>query len=324
MLTGTPLDLTPFGGVLAALGWLYWFAALALVVIALWLPKAWWKKLLAVALVAGGVVYPVLIRPVSQHVDAARQQQDESKARLAEATALFEQRCKGAGEKIHRTVDKVDGVVWMKWREQAKNQSDQFKLDDPYGQDCGGEDCISLMLRVTSGAALNPEEAKRHQSGYRFVETTDPRTKKRVRYTGVIKVTHVRTPAQIEEYKRNSNGVDPGPNVYGFGLEQQEIETYTARFGITWDDISTREDRERWIAGGSLKLIDLRTNDVVAERVGYMMDRGQGSRAGFRSPWLFAPQTACPAFELSEARNPILASRSRFFVYRVLIPIQGD
>lgn len=50
MLTGTLLDLAPFGGLLAALGWLYWLAALAIAAIALWLPKAWWKKLLAARL----------------------------------------------------------------------------------------------------------------------------------------------------------------------------------------------------------------------------------------------------------------------------------
>ena len=53
MLTGTPLDLTPFGGLLAALGWLYWAIAAGLIVLALWLPKAGWMKLAAGALVTG-------------------------------------------------------------------------------------------------------------------------------------------------------------------------------------------------------------------------------------------------------------------------------
>jgi hypothetical protein len=48
------------------------------------------------------------------------------------------------------------------------------------------------------------------------------------------------------------------------------------RYGVTYDDISTREERDYWIAGSSLKVIDLQTNEVMAERIGYMMDRGQG------------------------------------------------
>jgi hypothetical protein len=38
----------------------------------------------------------------------------------------------------------------------------------------------------------------------------------------------------------------------------------------------------------------------MAERIGYMMDRGQGNRSGGRSPWLFAADNACPGFQ----RNP--------------------
>ncbi len=65
---------------------------------------------------------------------------------------------------------------------------------------------------------------------------------------------------------------------------------------MTFDDISTREDREYWIAGSSLKVIDLANNEVIAERIGYMVDWAQGSRAGGRSPWLFAADNACPRF----------------------------
>ena len=65
---------------------------------------------------------------------------------------------------------------------------------------------------------------------------------------------------------------------------------------IAYDDISTREERDYWIAGSSLKVIDLKTNEVIAERIGYMMDWAQGSRVGGRSPWLFAADNACPDF----------------------------
>lgn len=69
------------------------------------------------------------------------------------------------------------------------------------------------------------------------------------------------------------------------------------RYGVTYDDISTREEREYWIAGSSLKVIDMQTNEIIAERIGYMVDWAQGSRAGQRSPWLFAADNACPGFQ---------------------------
>jgi hypothetical protein len=42
-----------------------------------------------------------------------------ARARLDESMSLFKERCKSAGEKITRTVDNVEGVVWMKWRESS-------------------------------------------------------------------------------------------------------------------------------------------------------------------------------------------------------------
>ena len=129
MLTGTPLDLTPFGGLLAALGWLYWLLALALVLLALWWPKRWWVKLVSAAVVLCAGIYPVFVRPVEKRVEAANQEQERFKARLDAAMALFEQRCKTAGEKITRPVENVEGVVWMKWRDKidVKDDFDQFK-----------------------------------------------------------------------------------------------------------------------------------------------------------------------------------------------------
>ena len=323
-MSGTPLDLTPFGAVLSAIGWLFWLLVLGLLVVAWWLPRVLWQKIAAVAIVAAGL-HVVIIRPLQ--VELAQRQ--AGKGRLDEAMALFKKRCESAGEKIARTTDGVEGVVWMKWREpisNADNFADQFKLNDPYGNDCGAEDCIARLLRVTSGASLNPEEAKRHVLGYRFVDTIDPADGQRYRYRAVIKSTHKRTPEQIAEYRKNT-GRDPGPDVYGFALERELIQKFDAIYGITWDDVSTREDREHWVAASALKIVDLRTNEVVAERIGYMIDQGQGSQAGFRSPWLFAQQTACPEFPQvgpSDPRRRRAYSETRDFVLKIIRSTQGE
>jgi len=321
-MSGTPLDLTPFGSVVSAIGWLYWLVAFAILGFALWLPKVLWQKIAAVA-IAVAAVYLVFVRPAQTRLLAQQQQHKESNTKLDEAMALFKKRCESAGEKIVRTVENVDGVVWMKWREpisNADNFADQFKLNDPYGQDCGAEDCIARLLRVTEGAALNQEAAIRHRVGYRFVETVDPKDGQRYRYRAVIKPTHKRAPEQIAEYIKNT-GRDPGPDVFDFALERQPVVEFAALFGITWDDISTREDREHWIAGGALKVIDLQTNAAIAERIGYMIDQGQGSQAGFRSPWLFAQQTACVAFPSiapADPRQRRSGAETRDFSFKVL------
>jgi hypothetical protein len=299
-MTGTPLDLTPFGPLLSALGLLYWLLAIALIAFALWYPNRWLFKLPLAALVLVIFAYPVV-----RHAQLQQVQSNESKARLDAAMALFAERCKTAGEKIKRTVENVDGVVWMKWREKitgADNFADQFRLNDPYGQDCGAEDCIKLLLRATRGLDIDSAKQTSFTQGFRFVESVDPADGQAYRYA--------------LRYARG--GLDRQV------LEREPVSTRKARYGILWNDISTRTDREHWIAGSSMKVIDLQTNEVFAERIGYMIDKGQGSQTGFRSPWLFAEYTACPAFERSEAGNPMKVSRSRNFVQKILKPTQGE
>jgi hypothetical protein len=74
------------------------------------------------------------------------------------------------------------------------------------------------------------------------------------------------------------------------------IEKPTSKFGIEWNDISTPEDRKYWVAGSRLRIIDLTDNTIVAERIGYFIEAGFGSRAGGRRPWLTSrgPHTTCP------------------------------
>lgn len=49
-------------------------------------------------------------------------------ARLAKAEATFAERCKKAGEFIHRTVDDVEGVFLMKIRPDGINYGDQLRM----------------------------------------------------------------------------------------------------------------------------------------------------------------------------------------------------
>jgi hypothetical protein len=91
------------------------------------------------------------------------------------------------------------------------------------------------------------------------------------------------------------------------------------RYGVTYDDISTHEDREYWIAGSSLKVVDLKTNEVIAERIGYMVDWSQGATAGGNSPWLTATDAACPAFPLKPGFRA-QPGQADLFVEKVLKP----
>ena len=238
------------------------------------------------------------------------------KSRLATAEAMFQERCKTAGEKIYRTAENVEGIFLMKLRPKGINYGDQFKMDDPYGRDLDGEGYIETFVRGSYELMRpkNPRPGWPPRLGYRYVEALDPKDGMRYRYTGRIDQPWLRD-------KRY------GEWVREFVLDKVPAPADPPRYGITYDDISTHEERECWIAGSSLKVIDLKTNEVMAERIGYMMDPGQGDNGGGRSPWLHAADHACPDFH--RFPDPVVVvpgasaqiRQAQDFVEKVLKPI---
>jgi hypothetical protein len=85
-----------------------------------------------------------------------------------------------------------------------------------------------------------------------------------------------------------------------------EVDRLRSRYGITWEDISTLEDRKYWVAGGRLAVIDLETQEILGERRGYVIDPQFGSENQGRRPWLvvgFSRNLFCPSFENRFDRN---------------------
>ena len=216
--------------------------------------------------------------------------------RQAKAMAMWQERCKTAGEKIYRTVEGVEGIYLMKVRT-TTNFGDQFELDDPYGRDSMGDTYLLNFLRgfyhQRNEKTISGEPPR---TGYAYVEAIDPKDGQRYRYTAAktaVRKMDATAPNVQVDLKRDPNF---DLNIYEFLLAKVPAPGLAPRYGVTYDDISTREEREYWIAGSSLKVVDLQTNEVIAERIGYMVDWAQGSRAGGRSPWLLAANSACPDF----------------------------
>lgn len=248
---------------------------------------------------------------------AASQGNANRNERLKVAEAMFQERCKASGEKIYKTVDGVEGIFLMKIRPEKSNFADQFALDDPYGNDLGGNAYIQSFLRGFFEANGHRAEVPKPNSplhmAYSYIEAVDPGDSKRYRYTGSIKeVVHTSSIMMGGDGKTKFKTKD-------FVLDRIPAAGQPPRYGVTYDDISTREEREYWIAGSSLKIVDLQTNEVIAERIGYMMDRGQGNTSAGRSPWLVAANSACPSFSsMYGARAQLLQTQN--FVEKVLKP----
>jgi hypothetical protein len=216
--------------------------------------------------------------------------------RQTRAQAMFAERCKAAGEKIHKTVENVEGVYLLKIRPTDVNFGEQFRLDDPYGADLGGDGYVESFLRDFH---TPPRRA------YSYAEAIDPKDGQRYRYTGRVEEPWQTNKSYLKGYTR-------------FIVDRAPANGSAPRYGVTYDDISTREEREYWIAGSSLKVIDLHANEIIAERVGYMVDWAQGSRVGGRAPWLLATQQACPKFP---GRHSVAQlGQTKEFVEKVLKP----
>ena len=190
----------------------------------------------------------------------------------------------------------------MKMRPSTINLSDQYALDDPYGRDFGGEDYITSFL---SGRNLDQTFTQAHTRGaYKFVELEDVESKNTFRYEAEVMLSAAKVP---------------------YLKLKKELRTRSAaRYGVTWEDLSRKEDRDVWIAGSLLQIIDLQSNQIVAERIGYMFDAGLGNQNGGRAPWALAEQTACPSFDKSSSGYPSKTSKTRAFILNVLKPIQGQ
>lgn len=274
----------------------------------------WRSALLGLILALAGCADESTPRAMAADAPASVLKQSP-KERQRIAAEMFRERCKKAGVFIHRTVEDVEGIFLMKLRPQGVNFDEQYVLDDPYGSDVDGDGYIKEFLesnyeswaKITS----NPS-SKRVQRGYEYVEVIDPKDGVRYRYTGSLKAVRqkkIDAPNVQLELRRNPNY---DLNIYDYVLKKTPSNSSRPRYGITYDDISTREERDYWIAGSSLRVIDLQTNEVMAERIGYMVDWAQGSSVGGRSPWLLAANNACPEFAPRHGARAQLGQTIRF------------
>jgi hypothetical protein len=239
----------------------------------------------------GGTLVLLLMAawPVWLYLEAKQQEARLIKRNQA-MWAHFEKRCKeDARITIKRVVENVDGVLIMKPRKVATEAElqDQFWMGDPYGYSRSEAARPNILLSYAD------------RGRYSFIEYPNPDD----RIDGAA-LAFVR----LEGYGLDQNGD-----------YQYSKKTMTgnrkSKFGFDWDDISTPEDRAYWIAGGRMRIVDLETKEVIAEKVGYLVDPLQGGRVG-GSTWHFSNSKSCPQ-QVDEY------FKTREFLYQVLKPSPG-
>lgn len=169
------------------------------------------------------------------------------------------------GDKIYRTVDNVEGVLQMKPRPQETDEMwrDQFGMPDPWGR-AQGDGSGSLSRGLDPAISLGKDGNGTGSHGYWFLE-------QRV----------VGSP-QLLRRVASSKG------------ETLEVTKLRSRYGYLTEDISTRDMRKRWIAGGRIKIIDLQTNEVLAMRTGFFRAAGPFSPMRWEGASAYQNERICP------------------------------
>ena len=273
-------------------GWIVRILFFALLGLALWRGKTWQRKIIYALLVVGVFFGPLL---------PSAYQTWQHKQRYAKAKAIFDERCKTAGEKIYRTVENVEGVLLLN----VPPTASQTDLHNPNWPDAGlpqqhgASSYIGYFLSWIDPADVftgKPEPGDR--PGYRFVDAKDR--------LGLL-----------WRYTLKKNG-EQGIGEPGFpDLIKTEQKGALAHYAVSYANLINFEDRENWVAGTSVTVSDTQTGEILATSTWYSLEPGLGSKAGHRMPWRFA--VSCPNLRAHRAMAPV-----RFFVERVLEPKQRE
>lgn len=177
-----------------------------------------------------------------------------------EDVAYVKELCaKYGGDKVYKTVDNVEGVFQMKaYNPDGDFQwADQYGMAEPWALAHYGDFGSSLSHLGTNGRGHWFIE---RQPGYGLSEGPPYR-----RYLLASTTSKVNNP-----------DADAVISAEGFALERQEVKVQIlkSRYGYTTEDLSTPELRKRWIGGGKLKIVDLQTKEILAERIDFYRATG--------------------------------------------------
>ena len=283
----------------------FWGGVLFLLIIVWWVVykcsepgKAWRNNIIATVVVLGGVFAWIFIpgadeRRLNREAEIRRQNRLKSRA-------VFEELCKTAGEKIHRTADNVEGVTLLKvWDRESIHKEDKLwkyaGLPEQYGKDSYIEGFLKWRVKIiTKGnekyddVLFSPEDQNHPyilQGRYSYVDVKQ-KNGTFLRYTLGDNLN--------QNYRMISN-----------------FTKSPARYAVAFENPVVPEEREHWIAHTRVTVIDLQDNTVMATKDWYSFE----SQQGYGSYTMWATAATCPDPDRSSTAYPI-----RLFIGDVLKP----
>ncbi|GHU00009.1 hypothetical protein FACS1894154_08300 [Betaproteobacteria bacterium] len=274
------LQIVYFSGYWNLLVILNWVLVGLIVFIALRKKWSWKVRGTYLGLIAAYFTFGMFIPVYNAKTEQAKER-TKRQTYAQEAYDYFYKKCaEDSGRFVYKPVETPqDSVYMMKPRKGAtiKELRDQFWMGDPYAGALYGGNALRMEAefllkggRVKKGGNLIPPVS--------FVEAPDFVNQERLwRYT--MKPTGI----MIQGAGRSASA----PLIPEMRADSDPVEVIQSRYGYTWDDLSTLEDRNHWVAKSRLQIVDLKTNEVIAERIGYVFESGFGSKGygSARTPW---------------------------------------
>ena len=243
-----------------------------------------WVGLLIAVAVPYSCISP-LVRELKRDQQKAAEKEAEWRKRYEPAKARFDQLCQNAGEKIYRTADNVDGILLLKVRgDDEKYQSNRYN---------------PLKDQMWEDAAV---ESEFDREAY-IEEFLLPYTSSFPRYIYADVLQKNGLVIRYSRQREKQNWV----------MEQRPTPHPRARYAVTYENDISWENRKHWIAGTTIKIIDTKTNELMAEKTMYAFVPELGYSKFEQNPNPWGRGMRCPME--SEFKQ-----RTVTFAIKVLIP----
>ena len=105
-------------------------------------------------------------------------------------------------------------------------------------------------------------------------------------------------------------------NIYRWTLERVPAPADGPRYGVTYEDHVIPEERALGLASSTVKVLDLKTNEVLGEFTRYSWTTAKPSAAN-PTPWL-------PAYSCGDSFTSAASTKTRLFADQILQPRKAN
>ena len=287
-----------------------WGIIILTIVVLIWLFRTMrglplWVRLIPTALVLSFFVLPAIWEHYTEQLA-----EEKDWAEYREYRAVFDERCKNAGETIYQTVQDVEGITLLKVWGDSPNNNAHTKMTKQWEfaglpNEMGEEGYIESFLYWWVTSHINNEV---FVSGYHPL--VDKKRMDEYKKTRSVNMGY----SFVDVLQHNGSYLRYRVTDDEWQMSKETVNK-PARYAVTFDNPIIQEDRNRWIATTIVTILDTETNTILAKKQWYAFEETRGQRYLEPTQWLGA--IVCPKTERG-------SHEIRSFVQRVLIPKQEE